>query len=37
MGSKTGWGYESVGTVAQKLINEMIDGLRKINRWKEKI
>jgi len=29
VGSKTGWGYESVGTVAQKLINEMIDGLRK--------
>ncbi|WP_457623122.1 hypothetical protein [Persephonella sp.] len=29
VGSKTGWGHESVGTVAQKVINELVENIGK--------
>lgn len=28
VGAKTGWGHESIGTVAQKLINGLLDGIK---------
>jgi len=31
VGSRTGWGHESLGTITQKLLNEMIERIKKVD------